>query len=398
MLTRPLIVLCMAAVAACVVVQKDSKEQQRSEGTESRVAQLQFPEEHVRQQHQEQFQHVLVPQQHQHLHHQIASGQLIGPGGGVPHHGAVGPRHPHQEGVAYQYVPVQYIPVPMPHVPQHEKPAEQYQVLHRPPPVKEPLVQEPPPPPQYETQFVPSHGSRPGYEPPVNLIAAGSPHVHFPEEPDHHHRHPHEVAPHRGNREHNLKRVLVPLAGIALLGAAAALATNPILLQLGVVSGKRRRRDVAAFELGDLAALEDLGPRADEASPFKEAAVGSTRLKEIAVLQKFLREQDKLPQRSQGNGDALLSALLSCSGLADPRNLGCLQRIACEAYDPATELPELEMQVLRIVVREMASHPAIPKELSKKVRLAAATGRKGKCELTYRCPQKAWDQCVNPKY
>ncbi|CAH4034692.1 unnamed protein product [Pieris brassicae] len=39
------------------------------------------------------------------------------------------------------------------------------------------------------------------------------------------------------------KAVLWPLAGIALLGAAAALVSNPVLLQLGVATGKRRRRD-----------------------------------------------------------------------------------------------------------------------------------------------------------
>lgn len=37
------------------------------------------------------------------------------------------------------------------------------------------------------------------------------------------------------------KAVLWPLAGIALLGAAAALVSNPVLLQLGVISGRRRR-------------------------------------------------------------------------------------------------------------------------------------------------------------
>jgi hypothetical protein len=37
-------------------------------------------------------------------------------------------------------------------------------------------------------------------------------------------------------------QVLAPLAGVALLGAAAFFATNPVLLQLGVISGKRRRR------------------------------------------------------------------------------------------------------------------------------------------------------------
>lgn len=39
-----------------------------------------------------------------------------------------------------------------------------------------------------------------------------------------------------------LKGFLIPLAGIALLGAAAALTTNPVLLQLGVLNGRRRRR------------------------------------------------------------------------------------------------------------------------------------------------------------
>ncbi|EFA02099.1 uncharacterized protein LOC103312519 [Tribolium castaneum] len=45
-----------------------------------------------------------------------------------------------------------------------------------------------------------------------------------------------------GNNALALKGLLIPLAGIALLGAAAALSTNPVLLQLGVVNGRRRRR------------------------------------------------------------------------------------------------------------------------------------------------------------
>jgi hypothetical protein len=50
------------------------------------------------------------------------------------------------------------------------------------------------------------------------------------------------------------------------------------------------------------------------------------------------------------------------------------------------------------VVREMASHEAIPKQLRKKVRMAVTTGRKGKCDFTYRCPEKAWEKCVHPNY
>lgn len=37
---------------------------------------------------------------------------------------------------------------------------------------------------------------------------------------------------------------LKALAGVALIGAAAALATNPVLLPLGVVSGRRKRSSV----------------------------------------------------------------------------------------------------------------------------------------------------------
>ncbi|XP_018333761.1 uncharacterized protein LOC108742900 [Agrilus planipennis] len=39
-----------------------------------------------------------------------------------------------------------------------------------------------------------------------------------------------------------LKGFLIPLAGVALLGAAAALTTHPVLLQLGSINKGRRRR------------------------------------------------------------------------------------------------------------------------------------------------------------
>lgn len=44
------------------------------------------------------------------------------------------------------------------------------------------------------------------------------------------------------NKALALKGLLIPIAGVALLGAAAALAkSHPVLLQLGVVSGKKKR-------------------------------------------------------------------------------------------------------------------------------------------------------------
>ncbi|KAF7280328.1 hypothetical protein GWI33_006237, partial [Rhynchophorus ferrugineus] len=41
-----------------------------------------------------------------------------------------------------------------------------------------------------------------------------------------------------------LKKILIPLAGLAILGAAAITSSNPVLLQLGVVNGRRRKRSL----------------------------------------------------------------------------------------------------------------------------------------------------------
>lgn len=49
--------------------------------------------------------------------------------------------------------------------------------------------------------------------------------------------------------QHLSKSHLLPLAGAALIGIAAALLVNPVLLQLGTVTGKRRRRrDISQIE------------------------------------------------------------------------------------------------------------------------------------------------------
>ncbi|GBP31814.1 hypothetical protein EVAR_81580_1 [Eumeta japonica] len=68
---------------------------------------------------------------------------------------------------------------------------------------------------------------------------------------EHHDHHEHHHQPHHGHHveyyhkhhDHGLaaKAFLWPLAGLALLGAAATLVTNPVLLQLGVVTGRKRR-------------------------------------------------------------------------------------------------------------------------------------------------------------
>ena len=62
-----------------------------------------------------------------------------------------------------------------------------------------------------------------------------------------------------------LSVLVAPLAALALLGAAAAVASNPVLLTLAVLNGKRKRRD-----------LEQIG--SDHLTPEIES-----KLKEIEV-------------------------------------------------------------------------------------------------------------------
>lgn len=65
--------------------------------------------------------------------------------------------------------------------------------------------------------------------------------------------------------------LLIPLVGVALLGAAAAFVSNPILLQLGVITGKRRRRDAQDGLAAQAAAIEH-------------------KLNEIAALERYMTE------------------------------------------------------------------------------------------------------------
>ncbi|XP_018563768.1 glycine-rich cell wall structural protein 1.8-like [Anoplophora glabripennis] len=57
----------------------------------------------------------------------------------------------------------------------------------------------------------------------------------------------HEVSQeHSGYNKLALKKLLIPLAGLAVLGAVAALSSNPVLLQLGTVQSGRRKRSTTS--------------------------------------------------------------------------------------------------------------------------------------------------------
>jgi hypothetical protein len=73
------------------------------------------------------------------------------------------------------------------------------------------------------------------------------------------------------------------IAGAYLAGAAAALVSNPILLQLGVITGKKRRRRDSD---SDVTFAPDL--RAQEAEAVQQ------KLNEIALLERFIAQVNML--------------------------------------------------------------------------------------------------------
>ena len=67
-----------------------------------------------------------------------------------------------------------------------------------------------------------------------------------------------------------LSALVAPLAALALLGAAAAVSTSPVLLSLAVLTNGRKRRDLNAVDNADIA------PEIQE------------KLREIEVLEKYI--------------------------------------------------------------------------------------------------------------
>lgn len=73
-------------------------------------------------------------------------------------------------------------------------------------------------------------------------------HHHSQNHYDHHHhhehlhQHPQHHDGHQVGHELNVQPLLWPLAGITLLGVLSALVQSPLLLHLGPVVGRRRRR------------------------------------------------------------------------------------------------------------------------------------------------------------
>ena len=79
-----------------------------------------------------------------------------------------------------------------------------------------------------------------------------------------------------------LAALIAPLAGLALLGAAAAVSINPVLVQLAVINGGRKKRDT-----------------------------NSKKMSEIDVLESFLTTETNFNDQAEN----MVASYLECSGL-----------------------------------------------------------------------------------
>ena len=105
---------------------------------------------------------------------------------------------------------------------------------------------------------------------------------------------------------------LAPLAGIAALYAMAFVNTNPALLSLVTISGRKKRS--VSFNNLDLIG-RDLDP--DEE--------GVEYMKEVGILSNFLRNNPELDLNDQR--DSLMASVLECSSIGSSQ---CLDSLVCE--------------------------------------------------------------------
>jgi len=159
-----------------------------------------------------------------------------------------------------------------------------------------------------------------------------------------------------------LAALIAPLAGLALLGAAAAVSINPVLVQLAVVSSGRRRkkRDITNPEINSLA--ED------------------QKLTEIGVLERFLATETNFDEQAQN----MVARYVECSGLQENK---CLERLVCIYATSEETVSPKEKEVISIILYQLMSNKYMKNETKTRMRHAGQLSKflGGHCKKYY-CP------------
>lgn len=117
-----------------------------------------------------------------------------------------------------------------------------------------------------------------------------------------------------------LSILVAPLAALALVGAAAAVATNPVLLTVATLSSGRKRRALAG---------DQVGPEIEN------------KLHEMEVLEKYIAAAPEHEKQQE----KLMASYLSCSGFTESQN-ACMDRVVCEFSVLPNSMSGLEKDVI----------------------------------------------------
>merc|ERR1712123_266430 len=158
-----------------------------------------------------------------------------------------------------------------------------------------------------------------------------------------------------------LALLIAPLAGIALLTAAAAVAINPVLVTVSVTGKRRRRRDLDTV-IGN---NQGITPELEE------------KIHEMQVLEKFM---SSVPENTNYQ-QQVLSMYLSCSGYTEMTN-HCLDRVVCEYANNNNNVKQEERDVISIVLYNIMANEYVSDGYKDRLRVAARSGRDdGVCNI-----------------
>merc|ERR1719361_2036533 len=163
-----------------------------------------------------------------------------------------------------------------------------------------------------------------------------------------------------------LALLVAPLAGIALLTAAAAVAINPVLISVSVTGKRRKRRDLDTVIQAN---------QSDGISPELEE-----KIHEMQVLEKFM---STVPENTNYQ-QQVLSMYLSCSGYEEITN-ACLDRVVCEYANEESEVEQEERDVISIVLYNIMANDYVSEDFKDRLRVAARSGRDKQTCLAFEC-------------
>lgn len=167
-------------------------------------------------------------------------------------------------------------------------------------------------------------------------------------------------------RSNPLALLVAPLAGIAFITAAAALAVSPAYLTISSSLTGRKKRDL----------LSMVDPQmADQITPEL-----MQKIQELQTLEKFLSSIPKETDYQQ----QIMSMYLSCSGYMEDSNV-CLDRVFCEYGNTESKISEEERDVLSIVLYNIMANNAVTDGYKNRLRTAARLGRDTKQCARYNC-------------